>query len=68
MRTGSVWINTYHILRPDVPFGGYKESGYGRENCYHALMAYSEVKHVCQDLTPDADDKLVNLLIGLNNA
>lgn len=68
MRTGTVWINTYHILRPDVPFGGYKESGYGRENCYHALMAYSEVKHICQDLTPDADDKLVNLLIGLNNA
>lgn len=32
LRTGTVWINTWHILRPDVPFGGYKESGYGREN------------------------------------
>lgn len=65
MRTGSVWINTWHVLRPDAPFGGYKESGYGRENCYHALLAYSEVKHICQDLTPDAD-KLLFKLIGLN--
>lgn len=65
MRTGTVWINTWHILRPDIPFGGYKESGYGRENCYHAMMAYSEVKHVCQDLTPDGNDKLINLLLGL---
>ncbi|MDO4539824.1 MAG: aldehyde dehydrogenase family protein [Syntrophomonadaceae bacterium] len=65
MRTGSVWINTWHILRPDAPFGGYKESGYGRENCYHALMAYSEVKHICQDLDPNPD-KLLFELLGLN--
>lgn len=65
MRTGSVFINTWHVLRPDAPFGGYKESGYGRENCYHALLAYSEVKHVCQDLDPNPD-KLVFKLIGLN--
>lgn len=66
MRTGTVWINTWHILRPDVPFGGYKESGYGRENCYHALMAYSEVKHICQDLTPNPQDSMVFDLIGAN--
>ncbi|CFX41039.1 Aldehyde/histidinol dehydrogenase [Syntrophomonas zehnderi OL-4] len=66
MRTGSVWINTWHILRPDVPFGGYKESGYGRENCYHALMAYSEVKHICQDLSPDVNSHFVYSLFGFN--
>jgi acyl-CoA reductase-like NAD-dependent aldehyde dehydrogenase len=66
MRTGSVWINTWHILRPDVPFGGYKESGYGRENFYHALMAYSEVKHVCQDLTPEANQSFIYNFLGLN--
>ncbi|MGE5405174.1 MAG: aldehyde dehydrogenase family protein [Candidatus Saccharibacteria bacterium] len=66
LRTGTVWINTWHVLRPDIPFGGYKQSGYGRENCYHALMAYSEVKHICQDLTPCGEDKLLNALIGLN--
>ncbi|HNX28362.1 MAG TPA: aldehyde dehydrogenase family protein [Syntrophomonadaceae bacterium] len=66
LRTGTVWINTWHVLRPDAPFGGYKQSGYGRECCYHSLLAYSEVKHICQDLTPDGNDKLMNLLIGSN--
>jgi len=66
LRTGTVWINTWHVLRPDAPFGGYKQSCYGRECCYHSLLAYSEVKHICQDLTPDGSDKLLNLLIGLN--
>jgi aldehyde dehydrogenase (NAD+) len=67
LRTGNVWINTWHILRPDAPFGGYKQSGMGRENCYHALLAYSEVKHVCQDLTSKAPDMNLGGLIGLNN-
>ncbi len=66
LRTGTVWINTWHVLRPDAPFGGYKQSGYGRECCYHSLLAYSEVKHICQDLTPDGSEKLLNLLIGSN--
>ena len=66
MRTGTVWINNWHVLRPDAPFGGYKQSGYGRECSYHALLAYSEVKHVCQDLTPEGNEKLLNLLIGSN--
>ncbi len=66
MRTGSVWINNWHVLRPDAPFGGYKQSGYGRECCYHAMLAYSEVKHICQDLTPDGSEKLMNALIGCN--
>lgn len=66
MRTGSVWINTWHVLRPDAPFGGYKQSGYGRECCYHSLLAYSEVKHICQDLTPDGSEKLMSVLIGAN--
>jgi aldehyde dehydrogenase (NAD+) len=67
LRTGTVWINTWHILRPDAPFGGYKQSGMGRENCYHALLAYSEVKHVCQNLTSAAADMTFDALIGLNN-
>ena len=65
LRTGTVWINTYHMLRADAPFGGYKESGYGRENGYHALLAYSEVKHVCQNLAPDAKSYMVFKGIGL---
>ena len=65
LRTGTVWINTHHMLRPDAPFGGYKESGYGRENGYYALMAYSEVKHVCQSLTNDASRYRYFRVIGL---
>ena len=49
IRAGSVFINTYHVTRPDAPFGGYKQSGIGQEGCYHALQAYSEVKHVVQN-------------------
>ncbi len=55
IRAGSIYINTYHVIRPDAPFGGYKQSGIGRENSYHSLMAYSEVKHVCQNLSPRVD-------------
>jgi aldehyde dehydrogenase (NAD+) len=66
LRTGTVWINTHHMLRADAPFGGYKESGYGRENCYHALMAYSEVKHTCASLVPDASEYRYFKVIGLN--
>jgi len=68
LRTGTVWINTWHVLRPDAPFGGYKQSGCGRECCYHSLLAYSEVKHICQDLTPEGTEKLLNVLIGSNKA
>jgi aldehyde dehydrogenase (NAD+) len=53
------------MLRADAPFGGYKESGYGRENSYHALLAYSEVKHVCQSLTPNAGEYRYFKVIGL---
>lgn len=65
LRTGTVWINTHHMLRADAPFGGYKESGYGRENCYHALMAYSEVKHTCASLTPNAKEYRYFKVLGL---
>jgi acyl-CoA reductase-like NAD-dependent aldehyde dehydrogenase len=31
VRAGTVWVNTYHAITPQTPFGGYKESGIGRE-------------------------------------
>lgn len=66
LRTGTVWINTHHMLRADAPFGGYKQSGYGRENGYHALLEYSQVKHVCQNLVPDANEYRYFKALGLN--
>jgi aldehyde dehydrogenase (NAD+) len=40
MRAGVVWANTYNKFDPTSPFGGYKESGYGREGGLHGLLAY----------------------------
>jgi aldehyde dehydrogenase (NAD+) len=46
LRAGTVWINTYHNLDTGSPFGGYKQSGYGRELGKHALDLYTQVKSV----------------------
>jgi acyl-CoA reductase-like NAD-dependent aldehyde dehydrogenase len=46
LRTGTVWINEYHLLSPKYPFGGYKQSGIGREHGMLGLHEYTEVKHV----------------------
>lgn len=43
---GSVWINDWHMLRTDAPFGGFKQSGYGREMGKYSLSSYTEVKAV----------------------
>ena len=40
LRAGVVWANTYNRFDPTSPFGGYKESGYGREGGRHGLEAY----------------------------
>lgn len=44
MRAGVVWANTYNKFDPTSPFGGYKESGFGREGGVHGLSAYLNVK------------------------
>ena len=44
MRAGVVWANTYNKFDPTSPFGGYKESGYGREGGLHGLAAYVSLK------------------------
>ena len=40
LRAGVVWSNTYNKFDPSSPFGGYKESGFGREGGLHGLMNY----------------------------
>lgn len=46
LETGTVWINEYHLLNPGMPFGGFKQSGLGREMGVEGMRAYLEVKHV----------------------
>jgi acyl-CoA reductase-like NAD-dependent aldehyde dehydrogenase len=46
IRTGTIWINTYNNFDPASPFGGYKQSGWGREMGPEALDLFTEVKSV----------------------
>ena len=46
VRAGSVWVNCYDVLECAVPFGGFKQSGIGRELGEYGLEQYSEVKTV----------------------
>ena len=51
LKAGTVWINAYNLYDPGLPFGGYKESGFGRERGHYALEEYSQVKSIWVDLT-----------------
>jgi aldehyde dehydrogenase (NAD+) len=46
VRAGTVWVNCYHVLDTRAPFGGFKQSGMGRELGEYALHEYTEVKTV----------------------
>lgn len=50
LQAGSVWINDYNITPPEVPFGGYKQSGLGRENGLQAIEHYTQVKTIYANL------------------
>jgi aldehyde dehydrogenase (NAD+) len=46
IQAGTVWVNDYHLLNPKYPFGGYKQSGVGREHGLLGVLEYMEAKHV----------------------
>ena len=47
MKAGTVWINCYNVFDAALPFGGYKQSGWGREMGREVFENYTEVKSVC---------------------
>jgi aldehyde dehydrogenase (NAD+) len=51
LKAGTVWVNTYNVYDTAAPFGGYKQSGFGREMGAHALEYYTQVKTVWIDLS-----------------
>jgi len=51
IKAGVVWINTFNMFNAASPFGGFKQSGYGREMGRHALELYTQVKSVWVDLS-----------------
>jgi len=50
LRAGTVWINCYNVFDASLPFGGYKQSGWGREMGHEVLNNYTEVKSVVAQL------------------
>ena len=51
LRAGTVWINCYGVLDPAMPFGGYKQSGWGREMGREMLDLYTQTKSVCTPIS-----------------
>ncbi|MFT5871902.1 MAG: betaine-aldehyde dehydrogenase [Clostridium sp.] len=52
LRMGTTWINDFHPYFAQAPWGGYKQSGFGRELGKNGLEEYTEVKHIFQNLQP----------------
>ena len=56
LRAGTVWINAYRVVAPNMPFGGFGASGIGRENGMEAINEYTETKSVWVELTGGTRD------------
>ena len=56
LQVGMVWVNTYRTWSPLTPFGGYKQSGYGRENGLEVMEHYTQLKSVWVDLQHEQTD------------
>ena len=50
LKAGTVWINCYHFVDAAAPWGGFKQSGYGREKSQYAIESYTQLKSVWVDL------------------
>jgi len=51
LKAGTVWINCYNLVDPATPFGGFKQSGWGREHGRQAMELYSETKSIWVNLS-----------------
>jgi acyl-CoA reductase-like NAD-dependent aldehyde dehydrogenase len=50
IKAGTIWVNAYNLYDPSLPFGGFKQSGFGRDLGFEAIDAYLETKSVWIDL------------------
>ena len=64
IEAGTVWINDWHMVNAAYPFGGYKQSGLGRELGPHSLDEYTEEKFVHLDLSGRLDRRAYALLLS----
>lgn len=56
IRAGTVWVNEYRMVAPNSPFGGYKDSGLGRENGREGLEEYYQTKSIWYDHAGEVGD------------
>lgn len=68
LRAGSVWINDWNMERLDAPFGGFKQSGYGRELGSYGLDEYLETKTVSIAFERNVNKKLLHRLVHTKSA
>ncbi|ABM11200.1 aldehyde dehydrogenase family protein [Mycolicibacterium vanbaalenii] len=61
--SGMVWVNNWHVIHPAYPFGGYKESGLGREGGPHAIDEYVEEKFISIDRSGGIENKAFAIVI-----
>ncbi len=59
LQAGTVWVNMYRAMAPQSPFGGYKESGIGRQNGIDAIREYVQTKSVWVELSDEVQDPFV---------
>jgi aldehyde dehydrogenase (NAD+) len=65
LRAGTVWVNDFHLISPAAPFGGFKQSGVGREQGQWGLNGYLETKAVHVSQVPAKDQKFWLGILGL---
>ena len=59
LEAGTVWVNMYRAMAPQSPFGGYKESGIGRQNGIDAIREYVQTKSIWVELSEEVQDPFV---------
>jgi acyl-CoA reductase-like NAD-dependent aldehyde dehydrogenase len=53
LQAGSIWVNQYNMITPYTPFGGYKQSGFGRDLSKYAIDGYTQIKNVYVDASEE---------------
>jgi aldehyde dehydrogenase (NAD+) len=66
VRTGTMWINNYHVFAEYCPFGGYKQSGVGRELGHWGLEEYTQIKRIHVPYFSDPNTNLIATLLSDN--
>ena len=59
MKAGNIYVNSYNDVHPHVPFGGYNQSGYGRENGVAAIWNYTQIKSVYMNISNEASNPFI---------